>query len=169
MEDCTESDQSEINRKIKANDKLQKILTTVPDEHRALLYGDSFQSKMRSLDDEKKALWPRSRKSTWRDSRKTSGSSSRHIEKILQKWIEADQELESANAQQIQAKALVAEQAAENDKAVNQELPGAQPQATSSVSDNAAQQTILSVFKSCHCCERGVIGQRARLLIGRSA
>ena len=46
---------------------------------------------------------------------------------MLQKWIEADQELESANAKQIQAKkemaALVAEQAAENANAVNQELP----------------------------------------------
>ena len=82
MEDCTEFHQSEINRKIKANDKLRKILTTMPDEHRALIYGDSLQSKMRSLDDEKEALWPRSRKSTWRDSGKTSGRSSRHVGKI---------------------------------------------------------------------------------------
>ena len=66
MEDCTEFHQSEINRKINANDKLRKILTTLPDEHRALTYGDSFQSKVRSLDDEKEALWPRSTKSTWR-------------------------------------------------------------------------------------------------------
>ena len=56
MEDCTEFHQSEINRKIKANDKLQKNFTSMPDQHRALIYGDSFQSKRRSLDDEKEAL-----------------------------------------------------------------------------------------------------------------
>ena len=42
---------------------------------------------------------------------------------------------------------MVAEQGAENAKAVNQEQ-GAQPQATGTVSDKAAQQTILSRFKS---------------------
>ena len=56
MGDCTESHQSEINRKIRANDKLGKILTSMPEEHRALIHGDSFQSKMKSLDDEKAAL-----------------------------------------------------------------------------------------------------------------
>ena len=44
--------------------------------------------------------------------------------------------------------ALVAEKAPENAKAVNQEFPEAQPQAAGSVSDKAAQQTILSVFES---------------------
>ena len=71
---------------------------------------------------------------------------------MLQQGIEADQELVSANAKLIQAKkemaALVAEQAAENANAVNQELPKAHPQAPGSVSDKAAQQTILSVIKS---------------------
>ena len=55
-------------------------------------------------------------------------------------------------ANQIQAKkemaALVAEQAAKNANAVNQELPQAHPQAPGSVSDKGAQQTILSVIKS---------------------
>ena len=55
MEDCTETHQAEINNKIKANDKLRKILTDMPEEHRALIYGDSFKSKMQSLDDEKAA------------------------------------------------------------------------------------------------------------------
>ena len=55
-EDCTESHQSEINRKIKANDKLRNILTSLPEEHRAFMYGDSVQSKMKLLDDEKAAL-----------------------------------------------------------------------------------------------------------------
>ena len=49
---------------------------------------------------------------------------------ILQKWIEADQELEAANAKQIQAKhkmaMLVAEQTAENAKTVNEGNPGCQ-------------------------------------------
>ena len=41
MEDFTESHQSEINRKIKANDKLRKLLTNRTEEHRALIHGDS--------------------------------------------------------------------------------------------------------------------------------
>ena len=42
MEDCTESHQAEINRKIRANDKLRQILTNMPDEHISLIYGDSL-------------------------------------------------------------------------------------------------------------------------------
>ena len=53
MEDCTESHQAEINKKIKPNDKLRKILTNMPEEHRVPIYGDNFRSKMQSLDDEK--------------------------------------------------------------------------------------------------------------------
>ena len=56
MEDCTESLQSEINRKIKANDKLRKILTSMPEEYRVLIHGGSFKSKMQSLDGEKSAV-----------------------------------------------------------------------------------------------------------------
>ena len=75
---------------------------------------------MQSLVDEKAALVSAkrqllliSRGFTWSDSRKTSGRNSRHVW-TLQKWIEADQGLESAYATQTQAKqevvALVAEQ-----------------------------------------------------------
>ena len=56
MEDGTETHQAEINKKIKANDKLRKILTNMPEEHRTTIYGGSFESKMQSLDDEKAAL-----------------------------------------------------------------------------------------------------------------
>ena len=56
MEDCTESQQAEINRKIRANDKLRKILTNMSDEHKSLIYGDSLKAKMQSLDDEKVAM-----------------------------------------------------------------------------------------------------------------
>ena len=66
MEDCTEAHQSEINRKIKANDKFLKILTNMPEEHRVLIHGDSFMSKMQSLDDEKAALLRRNRRSVWK-------------------------------------------------------------------------------------------------------
>ena len=52
MDDGTETHQAEINKKIKANEKLRKILTNMPEEHRTLIYGDSFKSKMESLDDE---------------------------------------------------------------------------------------------------------------------
>ena len=68
---------------------------------------------------------------------------------ILQKWI---QELEAANAKQIKAKhemaILVAEQTAENAKTVHQGNPGFQNHTPGSISDQAAQQTVLSVFKS---------------------
>ena len=41
MEDCTESHQAEINKRIRANDKLRKILTNMPDEHESLIYGNN--------------------------------------------------------------------------------------------------------------------------------
>ena len=71
---------------------------------------------------------------------------------ILQKWIEADQELDAAHAKQVQAKhemsILVAEQTAENAKAVNQGTSGIQSLSSGSKPDPETQQTILSVFKS---------------------
>ena len=75
-----------------------------------------------------------------------------HRLEILQKWIEADQELDAAHAKQVQAKhemsILVAEQTAENAKAVNQGTSGIQSLSSPSNPDPDAQQTILSVFKS---------------------
>ena len=75
-----------------------------------------------------------------------------HRLEILQKWIEADQELDAAHAKQVQAKhemsILVAEQTAENAKAVNQGTSGIQSFSSPSNPDPDAQQTILSVFKS---------------------
>ena len=56
MEDCTESHQAEINKKIRAIDKLCKIFTNMPDEHKSLIYGDSLKAKMQSLYNEKVAL-----------------------------------------------------------------------------------------------------------------
>ena len=140
MEDGTETHQAEINKKIKANDKLRKILTNVPEEHRTLIYGDSFKSKMESLDDEKAALSAAKRQILplqsqidklknylERVSKEIESKQKKRLE-ILQKWIEADQELEAANAEQIQAKPemalLVAERSAENAKTVNQGNPG---------------------------------------------
>ena len=58
MEDCTESHQAEINKKIRANDKLRKILTNMPDEHKSLIYGDSLKAKMQSLLAAKRQLLP---------------------------------------------------------------------------------------------------------------
>ena len=51
-------EQSETNGEdaVKANDKLQKHLTEMLEEHRALIFSDSFKSEMQSLDDEKAAL-----------------------------------------------------------------------------------------------------------------
>ena len=142
MEDCTESHQAEINKKIRANDKLRKILTNMPDEHKSLIYGDSLKAKMQSLDDEKVALLAAKRQFLPLQNRIEKQKNyleriSREIEtkqqhrlEILQKWIEADQELDAAHAKQVQTKhemsILVAEQTAENAKAVNQGTSGIQ-------------------------------------------
>ena len=164
MEDCTESHQAEINRKIRANDTLRKILTNMPDEHKSLIYGDSLKAKMQPLDDEKVALLAAKRQFLPLQSRIEKQKNyleriSREIEakqqhrlEILQKWIEADQELDAAHAKQVQAKhemsILVAEQTAENAKAVNQGTSGIQSLSSGSNPDPDARQTILSVFKS---------------------
>ena len=132
MEDGTETHQAEINKKIKAKGKLRKILANMPEEHRTLVYGDSFKSKMEALDDEKAALLAAKRQFLPLQSRIDKQKNflkrvSKEIEtkqkkrlEILQKWIEADQELEAANAEQMQAKQemalLVAEQFAEKCK-----------------------------------------------------
>ena len=111
----------------------------MPEEHRALVYGDSFKSKMQSLDDEKAALLAAKRQflplqsriekqkdHLERVSKKIEWKQKKRIE-ILQKWIEADHEFEAANAKQIQAihemAMLVAEKTAENAKTVNQGNP----------------------------------------------
>ena len=116
MEDGTETHQAEINKKVKANDKLRNFLTNMPEEHRTLIYGDSFKSRMESLDDEKAALLAAKRQLLPLQSRIDKQKNylervSKEIEskqkkrlEILQKWIEADQELEAANAEQMQAK-----------------------------------------------------------------
>ena len=156
--------QAEINKKIKANDKLLKILTNMPEEHRTLINGDSFKSKMESLDDEKAALlaakWQfvplqsridKQKNYLERVSKEIESKQKKRLE-ILQKSIEADQELEAANAKRIQAKQemalLVAEQSAENAKPVNQGNPGNQSHMSGSIPDQVAQHTVLSVFKS---------------------
>ena len=96
MEDCTETHQAEINKKIKANDKLRKILTNMPEKHRA----------MQSLDDEKAALLAARRqflpfqrriekqKNNLERVSKEIDSKQRKRLEILQTWIEADLELE---------------------------------------------------------------------------
>ena len=140
---------------------LRKILTNMPDEHKSLIYGDSLKAKMQSLDDEKAALLAPKRQflplqSPIEKQKNYLERSSREIEtkqqhrlEILQKWIEA---VDAAHAKQVQAKhemsILVAEQTAENAKAVNQGTSGTQSLSSPSNPDSDAQQTILSVFKS---------------------
>ena len=127
--------QAEINKKIKANDKLRKILTNMPEEHRVLIYGDSFKSKMQSLDDEKAASLAAKRQFGSKNKKNYLERVSKEIEstqkkrlEILQTWLEADQDLEAANSKQIQAKhemaMLVAEQTAENAKLSIKEIQG---------------------------------------------
>ena len=93
-----------------------KFSRPCPEEHRELIYGDSFQSKMQSMDDEKAALLDAKRQFLPLQCRIEKQKMyleriSEDIEKkqqtrleILQKWITADQELESANSEQVQAK-----------------------------------------------------------------
>ena len=102
--------QAEIKKNIKANDKLRKILTNMPEEHRVLIYGDSFNSKMQSLDDEKAASLAAKRQFGSKNKKNYLERVSKEIEskqkkrlEILQTWIEADHELDAANSKQIQA------------------------------------------------------------------
>ena len=102
MEDCTESHQAEINKKIIANDKLTKILTNMPDEHTSLIYGDSLKAKIQSLDDEKVALLAAKRQFLPLPNRiekqknylerifREIETKQQHRLEILQKWIEAE-------------------------------------------------------------------------------
>ena len=132
----------------------------MPEKRRTVIYGYSLKSKMESLDDEKAALLAAKRQFLPLQSRIDKQKNylervSREIEskqkrlEILQKWIEADQEREAANAKQMQAKQemalLVAEQCAENGKTVK---PGFQSRMSGHISDQVAQHTVLSVFKS---------------------
>ena len=73
----------------------------MPEEHRALIYGDSFKSNMQSLDDEKAALLGAKRQFLPLQSRidkqknylervlKEIESKQKERLEILQKWIEA--------------------------------------------------------------------------------
>ena len=84
LEDCAESRQAEINKKIKANDKLRKILTNMLEERRVLVYGDNCRSKMQSLEDEKAALLAAERQFL-----------------PLQSWIEKTEELSGASRKRL--------------------------------------------------------------------
>ena len=79
------------------------------------------------------------RRTIWSESRKRSRRSSRNVWTSFRKWIEADQELESANSKQTQAKyemaILVAEQTTENAKAVNRGFPFVQTQSAGTTSE----------------------------------
>ena len=131
MEDCTESHQSEINRTIKAERQTAETSHVYAGRRQCLFAETVLGRKMQSMDDEKAALLAakrqilplqcrneKNRKLNCSESRKVSKRNSQTRLEILQKRIETDQELESANAKQIQAKqemaSLVAEQAAEN-------------------------------------------------------
>ena len=72
--------------------QIAEVLATVPGGHRVLIYGDTFQSRMQPMDDEKAALLAskrqflplqsrieKNRRNVWSGSRKISRSSSRHV------------------------------------------------------------------------------------------
>ena len=155
MEDCTESHQSEIKKKIKANDKQRNILTPMPLRRQLPVEHAIHGRREGSSTGRQKAiptLAKLERKSHLERISKDIEKKQQPRLEILQKWIEADQELELADSTHVQAKRemviLVAEQTAENAEAVNQGVPVVQTQTTGTLPDKAAQQTIFSVFKS---------------------
>ena len=91
MEDGTETHQAEINKKINANDKLRTILTNRLEEHRSLIYGDSFKSKWNRWMMRKLPCWQpqgnsypckvesTNRKTIWSESRKRSDRNRRSV------------------------------------------------------------------------------------------
>ena len=162
MEDGTETHQAEIKKKIKANDKLRKNFTNMPEEHRTLIYGDSFKSKMESLDDEKAALLaakrqflplqsPIDKQKNYleRVSREIESKQKKRLE-ILQKWIEADRKQLTLNRRKPNKRwrCWWLNGLQKNAKTVNQGNPGFQSHMSGHISDQVAQHTILSVFKS---------------------
>ena len=93
----------------------------MPEEHRTRIYGDSFKSKMESLDDEKAAFWqPKGNSYPCKVQSERDRIETEEASGIPAKWIEVVKDVEAANAKQIQAKQemalLVAEQSAENAK-----------------------------------------------------
>ena len=116
-----------------------------------LINGDRFRSNMQSLDGEKAALLAARRHFLPLQSRVEKQKNylervSKEIEtkmqkrlEILQKWTQAKHEMAI----------WVAEQTAENAKAVNQGIPVMQTHTTGSTSDQAAQQTMMQSM-GCH-------------------
>ena len=101
MEDGTETHQAEINKKIKANDKLRKILTNVPEEHRTPVSsrkwkrwmmrklpcwqpkGNSFPCKVGSTN--RKTIWSEFRKRSNRNKRSV-WKSCKHGSRLIKNW-----------------------------------------------------------------------------------
>ena len=116
-----------------------------------LINGDRFRSNMQSLDGEKAALLAARRHFLPLQSRVEKQKNylervSKEIEtkmqkrlEILKKWTQAKHEMAI----------WVAEQTAENAKAVNQGIPVMQTHTTGSTSDQAAQQTMMQSM-GCH-------------------
>ena len=109
IEDCTDSsgrDQEEYQSERQIAENSHEHAR----EHRVLIYGDSFNSKMQSLDDEKAASLAAKRQFGSKNKKNYLERVSKEIEskqkkrlEILQTWIEADHELDAANSKQIQA------------------------------------------------------------------
>ena len=132
----------EINSTIKANEKLLNVLITLPKEHRVLIDGDSVQSKLQTVGNEKAALLAAKRQflPLQRRIEKQKQYSERIFEdidkrrqarlEIVQKCIETNQASETADENHVQTKQemaqLLAEQTAENAKSVDQGKPEVQ-------------------------------------------
>ena len=162
MEDGTEAHQAEINKKIKANDKLRNILTNMPEEHRTLIYGDSFKSRMESLDDEKAALLAAKRQffplqsridkqTIWSESRKRSNRNRRSVWKSckngsrpIRNWKQPTLNRCKPNKRWRCWRNSLQKMR----ETVNQGNPGFQARMSGHISDQVAQHTVLSVFKS---------------------
>ena len=164
MEDGTETHQAQIKKKIKANDKLRKILTNMPEEHRTLINGDCFKSKMQSLDDETAAWLAANRRflplqsrieiqtnslervsKEIESNRRNLWKSCKHGPRLIRNW---KQPTLNRYKPHTRWRCWWLNRPQKMQKTVNQGNPRFQTHTSGSISDQAAQQTVLSVFKS---------------------
>ena len=136
MEDCTESHQSEISRKIKANDKLRNGTFSRPRTQRAhlrrqLAVEHAIHGRREGSSTGRQNTIPtlakpdqKQKKFIWSESRKISRRRSNHVWKSSRHGSRQTRNWNQPSQQQVQAKPAmaiaVAEQTVESAKAVNQ-------------------------------------------------
>ena len=127
MEDGTETRQAEINKKIKANDKLRTILTNKSDRQTEKLSGASLERDRIETEE-------------------TSGNPAKNGSRLIRNWKQPTLNRYTPNKRW-------REQSAENARTVNQGNPRFQSHMSGSISDQVAQHTVLSVSSPFSRCK----------------